>query len=165
MHKRKLLQIYGQALPQIFITDPPFPCFIFMSKPKYCDCFMGYINEASSRSLWPSGLTYHVTAVKCCMVCIRSQVQILLEARIYMDEFIWFQLHPRSWSWWLSGLRRHAISQLIVATKEPRFESPLQIMISIAQKQKMVQKNCNHYYSSPAILSLPMEAISQLSRS
>ena len=29
-----------------------------------------------NRSWWPSGLTYDVTAVKCCMVCFRSQVWI-----------------------------------------------------------------------------------------
>ena len=38
---------------------------------------------------------------------------------------------------WPSGLRLHAISQLIIATKEPGFESPLGIMILIAQKYKL----------------------------
>ena len=33
--------------------------------------------------------------------------------------------------WWPSGLRLHAISQLIIAAEGPGFESPLGIMILI----------------------------------
>ena len=36
--------------------------------------------------------------------------------------------------WWPSGLRRRAISQLILATEVPEFESPLGITILIVQK-------------------------------
>ena len=36
--------------------------------------------------------------------------------------------------WWPSGQRRHAIFQLIVATKGPGFKTLLRIMILIAQK-------------------------------
>ena len=42
-------------------------------------------------------------------------------------------MHKHERPWWLSGLRWHAISQLIVAIKGPGFESPLGIMLLITQ--------------------------------
>ena len=39
-------------------------------------------NRKSNRPCLPSGLTYNVTTVKCCMVCYRSQVRILLGTMI-----------------------------------------------------------------------------------
>ena len=39
-------------------------------------------NRNTNRPCLPSGLTYNVTTVKCCMVCYRSQVRILLGTMI-----------------------------------------------------------------------------------
>ena len=35
---------------------------------------------------WPSGLTYNIKAVKCCMVCVRSQVRIPLGITISIAQ-------------------------------------------------------------------------------
>ena len=43
--------------------------------------------------------------------------------------------------WWLSGLRRHAFSQLSVATEGPRLGSLLRITILIAHKYKYFVAN------------------------
>ena len=45
-----------------------------------------YIKLIWNRPWWPSGLMYDLTALKCCMVCIRSQVQILLGTTISIAQ-------------------------------------------------------------------------------
>ena len=48
-----------------------------------------------------------------------------------MLYFLWKNMCIKNRPWWTSGLRLHAISQLIVATEGPGLESQLGIRITI----------------------------------